>query len=62
MMRRLSLAGSALAIGALIMLVRPANATEGPKPGLWKVITHVTREGATPARAPPRRPIRIPVV
>jgi hypothetical protein len=50
MMRRLSLAGSALAIGALLMLVRPANAAEGPKPGLWKVVTHVTREGAT---APP---------
>ena len=49
MMRRLTLAGSALVIGVLLAFAPVANSAQGPKPGMWKVVTHVTRDGtATP--------------
>jgi Protein of unknown function (DUF3617) len=47
MMRRPRPAASALAIGALLTLAPTANSAQGPKPGMWKVVTHVTRDGAT---------------
>lgn len=49
MMRRYRLVASTLAIGALLTLAPLAYSAEGPKPGMWKVVTHVTRDGtATP--------------
>lgn len=47
-MTRLSrLAASAIALAALFALSPRANAAEGPTPGLWKVTTRVSRNGAT---------------
>lgn len=46
MVRRLRLVASALAIGALLTLAPLARAAEGPKPGMWKIVTRVTRDGA----------------
>jgi hypothetical protein len=45
--RLAGLAASAVALAALFALSPHANAAEGPRPGLWKVTTRVSRDGAT---------------
>ncbi len=37
----------AVAIAMLLALAAPAHAADGPRPGLWKVTTHVVRDGVT---------------
>jgi Protein of unknown function (DUF3617) len=40
-------AAPALAIAAMLALAAYADAAAGPRPGLWKVTTRVSREGVT---------------